>query len=214
MTARPAYRGPWARLRRDETGATLIEFAIVISLFLLIFFGLIDFGRLAYHVVTSERATQAAARIAAVRPPACVGVPTVVTRHASAPPGTDYGTSCNAGGAVCRDPGAITCTGTATNATAAEAWAVVETVLPPGATIANLRFTYSYDPNLGFLGGPYVPVVTVELENVGFEFVTPLSSLAVVAGAAPGGPGYDTGFVLPSQSVSLPAEDLAQGENG
>ncbi len=186
----------------------------MISLFLLIFFALIDFGRLAYHIVTTERATHAAARLAAVRPPACPGVPATIERDPAGTGTSDYGTSCNAGGAICADPGAISCTGLSTNATAAEIWAMVQTTLPPDAAISNLRFTYSYDPNLGFLGGPYVPVVTVELENVAFDFVTPLSALAAVAGATPGGTGIPGTLMLPSQSASMPGEDLAQGENG
>ncbi|MBP9181817.1 MAG: pilus assembly protein [Fuscovulum sp.] len=198
----------------DESGATLVEFAIVVSLFLLILFGMVDFGRLAYHVVTTERATHAAARLAAVRPPACAGVPDTNLRDTAGTGTYDYGTSCNAGGAICDNPGPVTCLGSAANATASEVWAVVQTTLPPEATISNIRFTYSYDPNLGFLGGPYVPVVTVELEDVAFDFVTPLSALAVVAGVAPGASAIPGSLTLPSQSASTPGEDLAQGENG
>jgi hypothetical protein len=210
---RPQKPGP-AAFWRNQDGSTMVEFGIVISLFLLIFFGLIDFGRLAFHVVASERAVQAGVRIAASRPAACAGVPEMLTRAPDAPGDIEFGTSCNFGGPVCMDPGLISCSGSAGNATAAEVWQVVQPTLPPNASIANLRFSYGFDPNLGFLGGPYVPVVTVELEDVGFDFITPLSSLAVAAGAAPGGPAWDNGLTLPSQSVSLPGEDLAQGEDG
>lgn len=215
-TRRPTRRHPRrpADFLRDETGATLVEFALVISLFLLIFFGLIDFGRLAYHLVTSQRAMQAAARIAAVRPAACPGVPDVIARLASATTTADYGTSCGAaGGPYCVNPGPITCAGVATNPTAAEVWSQVNYALPGTATIANLRFTYTYDARMGFLGGPYIPIVTVQLQNVTFEFVTPLSALAAVAGAAPGGT-VGAPITLPGMSVSLPGEDLAQGGNG
>lgn len=214
MTRRIPHRARLSVFLRDEGGATLVEFAIVISLFLLIFFGLIDFGRLAYHIVTSERAMHAAARIAVVRPPACPGVPRVITIASSAPPSTDYGTQCSAGGTICQDPGPITCLGNASNTTAAEIWSQARVVLPPGTTISNLRFSYTYDARLGFLGGPYVPVVTVELEDVNFTFVTPLSALARVAGAAPGAASLGSTIAMPRMSVSLPGEDLAQGENG
>lgn len=199
---------------REECGTTMVEFAIVISLFLLIFFALIDFGRLAYHIVTAERAMLAAARISALRPPACPGVPEFLSLSSSAPDSTDYGTSCSAGGSICEDPGPVSCLGDMTNATAAEVWSQAGIVLPPGSTVSNLRFSYTYDARLGFLGGPYVPVVTVELEDVTFEFVTPLSSLAVLAGATPGGSSVGSAITLPNISVSLPGEDLAQGENG
>jgi TadE-like protein len=213
MKARIPYRDRIIALLREEGGATMVEFAIVISLFLLIFFALIDFGRLAYHIVTAERAMHAAARIAAVRPAACPGVPEFLTISSSAPASTDYGTSCSAGGPICQDPGPVTCLGDASNATATEIWSQVAVVLPPESSISNLRFSYTYDARMGFLGGPYVPVVTVELEDVTFEFVTPLSSLAAVAGATSGG-SVGSPITLPSMSVSLPGEDLAQGENG
>jgi TadE-like protein len=200
-------------LLSDEDGATLIEFAIVISLFLLIFFGLIDFGRLAYHIVTGERAMHAAARIGAVRPPACPGVPEFLGLSSDAPASTDYGTSCDAGGSICEDPGPVTCTGDMTNATAAEIWEAVGAVLPPGSDISNVRFSYTYDARLGFLGGPYVPVVTVAMEDVTFDFVTPLAGLAAVAGAT-GNSGIGSTVTMPSMSVSLPGEDLALGEDG
>lgn len=214
MTRHLSLRARPATFLRDEDGATLVEFSIVISLFLLIFFGLIDFGRLAYHIVTAERAVQAAARIAAVRPPACPGVPQVLSIASSAPAGTDYGTNCSASGGICQDPGPITCLGDAANPTAAEAWSQVQVSLPGGSSISNLRFSYTYDARLGFLGGPYVPVVTVALEDVTFDFVTPLSALATLAGAAPGGASLGSTIALPAMSVSLPGEDLAQGENG
>ncbi len=200
---------------RDETGATLVEFAMVISLFLLIVFGLIDFGRLAYHLVTGERAMQYAARVAAVRPAACPGVPNIIQRLPSATSTADYGTSCGAaGGPYCVNPGPITCAGSVNSPTAVEVWAQVRNTLPGTATIANLQFTYTYDSRMGFLGGPYVPIVTVRLQNVIFEFVTPLGALAAVAGATTASTLGEQGITLPGMSVSLPGEDLAQGSNG
>lgn len=221
-----------AALRRhlaDETGATLVEFAIVLTLFLLIFFGLIDFGRLAFHYVTSERAVFNAARVAAVRPPVCDSVPETNDRGAtpsgSAPP--KYGTLCSAGGTVCASPGPFTCRGDQATtadgiATAQEAWRLVRGTLPSGATIANLRFTYTSDPNLGFLGGPYVPMVSVEIDNgsggsgapaLDFHFISPLAGLVRLAGGtAPGGLGADLPY--PSMKTTIPGEDLAQGTSG
>lgn len=206
-------RGQKTSFLRDEGGATLVEFAIVISLFLLIFFGLIDFGRLAYHIVTSERAMHAAARISAVRPPACPGVPDFLSIATSAPASTDYGTSCTAGPSICQAPAPVSCLGDISNPTAAEVWAAIGVVLPPGSNVSNLRFSYTYDARLGFLGGPYVPVVTVEMEDIAFQFITPLSGLAALAGAT-GSSSLGATFTMPSMSVSLPGEDLAQGENG
>lgn len=199
----------------DQDGATLVEFALVLTLFLLIFFGLIDFGRLAFHYVTTERAMQVAARVAAVRPPACATVPEFHARPTSLPPGPapDYGTSCNAGPSVCINPGTITCAGASANTTAAEIWALVRGTLPKSATIANLSFSYSYDSNLGFLGGPYVPVVTVELQSLNFDFISPLGVLVGLTGGTADA-SLGASITFPSMSVSLPAEDLSAGNNG
>ncbi len=203
------------RLRADQSGATLVEFAIVLPIFLLIFFALIDFGRLAFHYVTAEKSMQVAARIAAVRPAACAGVPQTHQRGpvllGVAPP--RFGTSCRSGANVCANPGPIACAGSASSATAQEIWGIIGPAMPNDATIANLRFIYSYDSNLGFLGGPYVPVVTVEIRNLTFEFVSPLGALAALAGATDT-VGLGADIVFPSMSVSLPGEDLALGEAG
>lgn len=215
MTKRMAYRARAARLWRDEGGATLIEFAIVLSLFLLVFFGFIDFGRLSYHLVTTERAMHAAARISAVRPAACPGLPDFIVRNPLSDDPVVYGSNCAAGGGnICADPGVITCAGSEANPTAAEVWAIVQTTAPAGTDIANLRFTYAYDRRLVFLGGPYVPVVTVELEDVTFAFVTPLSALAALASGTPDDGAIGGEIAFPGMSVSMPSEDLAHGENG
>jgi len=200
---------------RDESGATLVEFGIVLAVFLLLFFGLIDFGRLGFHYVHTEKAMQIAARVSAVRPPACPGVPEVHVRGTVAP-GTlppKFGTSCGSGATVCTNPGTITCSGSAANPTANEIWTLISGALPNDAGIDNLRFSYSYDNNLGFLGGPYVPVVTVEVQNLNFQFLSPLGALVGLAGGA-ANPGLGADIPFPPMSVSLPAEDLAMGNDG
>ncbi|MBY6057149.1 pilus assembly protein [Leisingera daeponensis] len=202
------------RFRREQDGAALVELGVAIPLFLLLFMGIIDFGRMAFHYVVAERAMNVAARVAAVRPPACAGVPEIHRRDPSAS-GTlpNFGTSCRAGPDICLNAGTVTCAGSAANATANEIWALVRGAMPPDATIAALSFSYSYDGSLGFLGGPYVPVVTVELQNQTFEFVSPLGRLAALAGAA-GGSGLGASVPFPAMSVSLPGEDLALGQSG
>ena len=202
-------------LVRDESGTTLVELAIVLPVFLLLFFGLIDFGRMGAEYVMADKATQLAARLAAVRPAACAGVPNVNLRGTvpinTVPP--RFGTNCSAGATICTNPGTITCTGNLANPTVAEIWTATSALMPTTATPANLRFSYAYDPKLGFLGGPYVPVVTVEIQNLNFQFATPLSGLAALAGAG-GAPTPGATLPFPPMSVSLPAEDLAQGNNG
>lgn len=206
----------------DESGATLVEFAIVLPLFLLIFFGLLDFGRLGFTQVMAEKATQRAARIAAVRPPVagCAALlPSKNLRPEGATGTAKLGAYCRSGVGVCDDPGVASCRGVAGDPTSDDIWSQVAGLLPHDATVGNLWFSYSSDPNLGFLGGPYVPVVTVELrdedETAGprgmtFEFVSPLGALAALAGGTGAG-GLGDDIVLPRMSVSLPGEDLAQG---
>ena len=210
----PAVQGSKPVWWRDESGSAIVELGLILPVFLLLFFGLIDFGRLTFHFVTSQKAMQVAARVAAVRPPACAGVPEFLGRGpADLVPAPEFGTSCRAGTGICANPGIVECSGSASNPTAEEIWNIVRGTLPNNAAIGNLTFVYSSDPQLGFLGGPYTPIVTVELDDVDFEFISPLGDLVGLAGGtAPSGLGANIRF--PSMSVSLPAEDLAAGNNG
>ena len=201
------------RFLRQENGTTMVEMAIILPVFLLVFIGLVEFGRMGAEYVMADKALQLAARTAATRPPACPGVPNLNMRGV-VPAGTTpprFGTMCSAGGTVCANPGTITCSGDLTNPTVAEIWAATSVLMPTHATPANLSFSYSFDSNLGFLGGPYVPVVTVEIQNLNFIFTTPLTGLAALNG---GGPVPGATLPFPAMSTSLPAEDLALGENG
>jgi Flp pilus assembly protein TadG len=214
MTMPPENPAGTKSFGQDDSGSTLVEFAIVMPLFLLVLFGLIDFGRMGFEYVMANKAVQMAARTAVARPPACPGVALVNTRGVVAPGAVPpyFGTNCRAGSTVCADPGPVTCTGDASNPTAAEIWGAVNGLMPVGSTVANLRFSYTYTSDLGFLGGPYVPMVTVETVNLTFQFVTPLDGLAVLAGST--GPGLPGSLPFPALSVSLPAEDLALGTAG
>lgn len=210
MTRRVSFRNALRRFRREEDGANLVEFSIVVLLLLFLLFAIIDFGRIANAWVGANKATQVAARIAAVRPPACPGVPQTNQRGALTTP--LFGTLCRFGSGTCADPGPIECSGVAGNATADEVFAAIRPLLPPDTAIGNLRFRYTYDPDLGFLGGPYVPMVTVELDGVDFVFV---SQLGILLDALTGS-GSELGgdLAIPTMSVSLPAEDLASGTDG
>lgn len=207
------------RFGADERGTTLVELAIALPLFLLLFFGMIDFGRLSFQWVGAEKATAIGARIATVRPPACAGVAESYTRGSD--DNARFGTNCNAGANICAVPAEVVCAGDAGNATASEIWTRIEPLLPNDATIANLQFRYSPDGHntdgvieqIGFLGGPYVPTVTVELTNLTFKFATPLSGLADLATGVTGST-ISNDIAIPSMSVSMPGEDLALGSNG
>lgn len=200
------------RFARDESGASMVEFALSFVMFLVVFFALIDLGRMAFNYVVAEKAVQLAARVATVRPAACPGVPLTHARHPSTPtPPPNFGTMCSAGATVCAAV-TVTCTGSMANPTVSEIWGLVSGRMPSGTTAANLRFTYASDPSLGFLGGPYVPVVTVELTNANFQFATGLGGLMGLIGPTP--TGMSGAIPFPPMSVSLPGEDLAAGNAG
>ena len=204
--------------RRDESGTTLVEMGLAISLTLLIFVVLLDFGRLAFNYVVAEKGVHTAARIAAVRPPVCTGVPEfhvrgTVPQNAERP---RFGTACRAASYVCQDLGAVRCRLSGGDPTSEEIWAFVRPRLPNHATMSNVEVIYSPDPNLGFLGGPYSPVVTVEVTELEFEFLTPLGriiSLARGTTYAPTEERFDT-IPFPRFSASVPGEDLNSGEAG
>ncbi|MGI9388755.1 MAG: TadE/TadG family type IV pilus assembly protein [Boseongicola sp.] len=219
----------------DETGTTLVEFAICVSLFLLILFAVIDFSRLGYNWVVAEKAMQRAVRIAAVRPPVCAGVPSYHARDSGASTTYGAGTLCSTDGGVCEqvDVQCLLSNPDGGNPdsqnTADEMWAALQDLMPEGTDRPNILLQYNYDRRLGFIGGPYVPLITARIvgsangnnfNELMFEFVTPLSSLAAAAGAAnasstlPDGPGCTGCIPFPGISVTLPAEDMNQGMNG
>jgi Flp pilus assembly protein TadG len=202
------------RFAADPSGTTLVEFAVVLPIFLLLLFGLIEFGRMGFEYVMANKGVQMATRLAVTRPPACAGVPTFNARGpvltGTVPP--SFGTNCRAGTDICASPAAVTCAGDLSNATVAEIWSTISPLMPTDAAASNLRFTYTYTPELGFLGGPYVPMVTVEIQNLNFRFITPLGALAAVAGQPDNSlPGT---LPFPDLGTTLPAEDLNLGTAG
>lgn len=51
---------------REERGSAMVEFALVITLFLMLLMGLIEFGRIFHALLTLENAARQGARVAAV----------------------------------------------------------------------------------------------------------------------------------------------------
>ena len=208
-------------LAHDEDGATLTELAIVVSSLLLMVMGAVEFGRFGYNEVLAQKATDLAARTAAVRPAVCAGVPATFAPGTGAAP--RFGTLCRVGaaGETCAaipQSDMPTCTlaspaaGDAAAAAAAdEIWETISPLLPRLAERSNVEITYTHDPNIGFLGGPYTPIVTVELTDIPYVTITPWGELARIATAnSTGGEAPDT-FTFPNMSASIPGEDLGQG---
>ena len=217
--AQRTLRRFWA----DENGASLVEFALVITLFLFLLLAIIDFGRIGHAWVSANKAAQLAARIATVRPPVCDGVPLTNIRF-SPLTGPAFGALCRAGAEVCHVPVIDPCPGTAASATAQEIFTAIRPLLPAGTTIGQIQYTYTFDRSLGFLGGPYVPMVTVELGDpplrrgdptvpLTFPFISPLWPFVTALTGQSSDIGR-VGLKLPVMSVSLPGEDLNLGIGG
>ena len=221
-----------AQFARSEKGTTLVEFAVCIALFLLILFAVLDFGRLGYNWVVAEKAMQRAVRVAAVRPPICENVPQFNQRADPSDDRFGAGTFCREENNLClnatqqcllSNPDA---TAPQAEAAAAEIWNLIAPLMPANATNENVLIRYDFDERLGFLGGPYVPMVTAELgsdtdgdgnftnadDDFMFTFISPLSALAAQTTGASN--DIPNGVPFPDISVSLPAEDLNIGTGG
>ncbi len=205
-----------ARLR-DESGASIVELAVVLPLFLFILFALLDFGRFAFNYVLAQKGMQDAVRTAVVRAPVCGrdgnGPQMPVINRRADDEGTDpLGRKCSDGD-LCVAPDDVVCSLEPLDGTADEIWRRIAPLMPPGAAPENVRITYSFDPALGFLGGPYRPMVRAEIVDLEFEFVTPLSAIGNLAARANDGSdlGGTAGFF--SMEASMPAEDLANGDD-
>jgi hypothetical protein len=192
----------------------LAEFALVIGFLFMAGIFVFEITRFFTQLAMAEYATHQAARRAVVRPPVCAGVPETNVRAA----GVDatnarFGTLCSANGGICArpQPDPITCPGAAGNPVVDEIFGVVRPLLPNGATPANLEFTYE-PSGLGFLGGPYVPIVSVSLTDLEHDFIMPLGAFFTPwSGGAGGG---NRNVPLPPLTATMPGEDLNLGTGG
>jgi len=196
------------RFLSDERGGPLAEFALVIGLLFVFTIFIFEISRFYMRSAMAEYATQLAVRVAAVRPAVCPGVPDVNERAA----GTTgrFGTMCSDPSAPCDVPATQTCTGLAGNAVVDEIFGIVGPLLPSNATPANLQFQYEAT-NLGFLGGPYVPMTTVRLQNVQHQLILPIGQLFAPWGGGGGGNGS---IPLGPMTATMPGEDLNAGTGG
>ncbi len=196
------------RLLVEDDGSGLAEYALIVPLFLALTLGVIEYSIIYYHWIMAEKATYHAVRLAVVRPPICAGLPTTNTRFD--PSGTNrFGTTClQAGGpSICASPADLTCVGNLANPTFQEIFADISPMLPAGTPANSVSIRYE-SADLGFLGGPYVPVISVELSNVQVDYLTPFANLLVVYGAQVVNFGTLT---LPPVRATMSAEDLAMG---
>ncbi|WP_170359181.1 TadE/TadG family type IV pilus assembly protein [Ruegeria arenilitoris] len=197
---------------RRENGSALVELGMVVPLFLVLVFGILEYGRLYWSTTMAQKAMQKASRLATVGPPLCGAMPNTHTLAGGAPATTKFGALCRSG-SICATPNLpAPCQLDASSAYGSRIWDEIEMLLPPGATAANVQITYSHDPRLGFLGGPYTPVVTAELVNLDYDFALPIGPLVALAAGNPAISASSPNTILiPTMSTSVPAEDLAIG---
>lgn len=200
-------RRPLKVLVRDERGGPLAEFALVIGLLFVVGIFIFEMSRFFMQAAMAEYATHLAVRIAAVRPPVCPGVPDFNERANGST--ARFGTMCSDPSAPCAVVATQTCTGTAGNPVVDEIFATIQPLLPNGATPANLQFQYA-STGLGFLGGPYIPMTSVSLQNLQHQFVLPIGQLF----APWGGSGGNGGVALGALTATMPGEDLNVGTGG
>ena len=204
MTMRSAIK----RLLGDERGGPLAEFALVIGLLFVFAIFVFEITRFYMRAAMAEYASHLAVRVAAVRPAICPGVPDVNERAAGSP--ARFGTMCSDPSAPCAVVATQTCAGIAGNPVVDEIFGIVQPLLPNGATPGDLQFSYEAS-NLGFLGGPYVPMTSVRLQNLEHEFILPIGQLFAPWG---GGGGGDGTIPLGPMTATMPGEDLNTGTGG
>jgi Flp pilus assembly protein TadG len=205
----------------DVAGGALLEFTLCAALLLFVLFASIEGGLVMSSWNQSAKAAQVAARQLVVRPPLAAGVPDARGKNPNRDSTTiRFGELCGGDSAddACGTVATQSCTiaiadGTTTCADTAGAETLLERMrrFSPIALRAGragtITVTYT-DTGLGFVGGPYVPALTVRITGLRYEFV----AMAGLSGLL-GGEG-DTGVDLPAITASLVGEDLAAGADG
>ena len=205
------WRPLLSHLKRDENGGPLVEFAYAFPLLLVIGIVTLDFTWVFTRMAMAEYSAHVAVRTAAVRPAVCPGVPDFIERKDGL--STRFGSLCTHPDAPCDYPATIQCTGTG-SPVATEILGRIAPLLPAGATEANLQFTYAPPPaaSIGFLGGPYVPIVSVSLINLEHNFILPIPTLFTPWTGGAGG-AFDP-ITLGPFTATMPGEDLNHGTDG
>jgi Flp pilus assembly protein TadG len=163
------------KFRLSQLGTTSVEFAIVTSAFLLILFGIVDFGRLFWVWNSAVQATERGARLAVVSDI----VPSGLANF-------DCLVAANGNGALCPvtavSPNPVICTVSGCNGYGpidAAAFNKIVTEMQRYSDVVqpqNVQIEYRHI-GLGFSGNPFgsdiAPLVTVKLQGLVFDFVVP-----------------------------------------
>ena len=198
-------------IRRDESGAVLVELSILLPIVITVLCGAIDVLYAFYQWNAAAKAVQVGARIAAVSDPVAIGLNNLsnqvlmsglVTPDGSSATCTCVGTCADfapnpfsraAMNAIVFGRGSVSCT----DATSYYASGMCDIL--PSISPANVRIVYTQS-GLGYAGRPGgpVPTITVALQNMHFQFFF-LSYLL----------GPD--IAMPAMTTTITAEDLCSG---
>ena len=201
------------RMLGCSRAAGAAEFALVLPLFLIFLFGIIDGGRLMWEINKAEKATQVGARLAVVTDP--VAADLVTADYASGTlaageliPHTALGTlNCSSTTCACD---VSPCPGTTVDSDAFSVIATRMQAIHPGITAANVRVRYS-GSGFGYAGDPVggggggggggasetmevSPLVTVSVTGLQFKPITLLLFATIT---------------LPDYHTTLTAEDAS-----
>lgn len=201
-----------------QSGSSAAEFALVLPLFLIFLFGIIDTGRFMWEYNKAEKATQVGARVAIVTNVLSSGLrdeeyagQTVDGAQIAAggriPAGALGTIKCTEATCICESSPCPSNLGTLDTATFTNVLVARMKQIDPTITSANVEVRYS-GSGMGFAGNTssgsgtssgaagmeISPLVTVTLKNLEF---TPITSLLFAT------------FAMPDFSTTLPAEDAA-----
>ena len=159
------------KLIKDEQGATMVEFTIIFMLLMLLTFGIVDFGNLAFQWNSSEKATQVGVRTAAISDPVASELSSFDCRNNSITLGTPCRNGGTSFGTIVCNGATSTCSGGYTFSTAA--FNLILTPMRkmfPRLQAGNVIVEY-VDVGLGFAGrqGP-VPEIRVRLSGLTFDY--------------------------------------------
>lgn len=176
---------------KARDGASAVEFAIVVLLFVGILFGAIDFSRMGWIYNLYEKATQAGARVAVVAPIVATKLETYdfstekgfggpYSTGSIVPVNQVYGTAVGEPIVCTWSAGAAACTGNWGPYDSAAFQAIADEMRVIAADLTNEDITVEYQHiGLGFAGNPFgtdvTPAVTVRISGKLFRFITPLA---------------------------------------
>ncbi|NNC36212.1 MAG: hypothetical protein EX271_11845 [Acidimicrobiales bacterium] len=191
---------------RDKSGSTLVEFSLLLGFLLFTTFGIVEGGYIFYQVNGAQKATQAAARYAATRPPVAKNLNECVTSGSL--PSVNAGTDCSLLTGVSYDKVVCQYTGAETSDCSQANFLPIRDQMKavfPFIEDENIWITYE-GTGLGYIGrGKPVPAITVELRNIQYSYVV-LGQLMRWQGSDIG-----TAFNISNVQTTVIGEDIGEG---